>query len=180
MAILNKKFKVIKYSKDIGNKFNYKEFKVVYNKKSTGILNYIINVDFLLDQQELVEFLKFYNDELNAIGSFNAHFEILRQTENVNNFIYKFAEPPSVKQSQGDMFNVSASFVRIIEGCPSNYLLILTALNNLKRNNQGENRSDSMYVSCPIAFQNLGVQLMNLYNTLEKTPYDYSLSYTFT
>lgn len=180
MAILNPNFKVLKIEKNIGGKYKMIKFKVGYKRKFTGILNYKLRVEFFLSSEELNNFLSFYNNEINCINGFNASFEILRQNENQSYFFYKFLEEPKISQTQGDCFILTADLIRIVEGCPANYLLILSALNNMKANNQGENRSNSLYVSCPIAFNRIGVILTNMYNTLKEVPNDYSLSYTFT
>ena len=180
MATLSNKYKITKLTKNIGNKYELILFQVGYKKRITGILNYRVQISMLLDLVELKEFLYFYNHTINCINPFNADFEILRQNEIVSNFVYKFEAEPNVAQGQGDLFTVDLNLIRVIEGCPANFLLLLTALNNIKRNNQGENRSDSTFVSCPIAFQGLGVAITNIANAIEETPYDYSLSYTFT
>ena len=181
MPQLPENIKILSYSKKIYDRYEIIQFDNNYKKRKNKKINYLLTVDCLLDENELKNFWKWFEDDLNfGTSSFQSSFEIIREDELLEFFNYKFFETPEVEKGEGELYYLTLKLVRFVDSCSFEFLQMLNALLNLQKNLRQQNTGIEAHVACPILFQKIGVSLLNLTEMVQEHPNDYRVSRIFT
>lgn len=171
--------RVTSLEKKILDSFDLFEFESNYKRRRNKNVNYDLILRCECTRDQLEEFFKWYGDTLNfGVNSFTGIFEIIKDDELEEDFLYNFNKTPSYSVAEGDIMSLNIELTRTVDKCGFEYINLLSILNNIKKNLNLQNTAVEANVACPLIYQQLGAALNNIYNSLED-PYNYESSRSF-